>query len=449
MSKSLSMVWVIVLAAACHPASHGPGVADAGPPVSEDQARALRLACTFSAGALPAETLATAAPRGEQIPLDHILLVMQENRSFDELYSGLADAGVRTADPGASNPDADGGGVARYHEASYCVADTEHGWAGAHQEWDEGANDGFVLANAPDGARAMGYYDESDLGFDYALARAFAISDMHFSSVLGPTWPNRMYFFGATSWGLVSNDLPPVDDPQGHRYPNLFEALSAAGVSWKVYSEGAPSVAMLVAVYAEHQAQFLPLSAYFDDLDAGALPQVAWVEANYGSGAAQDDEHPPGDIQLGEQFVSRVVQALMGSAAWARSALLLTYDENGGLYDSVPPPSACPPDALPPRLAPGDPDAGFDRYGFRVPLIAISPFARPGYVSHAVSDHTSLVRFVEARFGLPALTHRDANADPLLDLFDFSHPQPAPALPEPQIDTAQLSQCEAQFPPTQ
>jgi phospholipase C len=125
--------------------------------------------------------------------------------------------------------------------------------------------------------------------------------------------------------------------------------------------------------------------------------------------------------------------------------MFITYDEAGGLYDHVPPPPACPPDATPPAQ---DGDlGGFDRYGFRVPLFVVSPFARARFVSHAVHSHASLLRLIEAKHGIPALTARDANSDALLDMFDFAAPPfaTAPDFPEPPIDQAKLEECRARY----
>src|SRR5262249_52911695 len=156
------------------------------------------------------------------------------------------------------------------------------------------------------------------------------------------------------------------------------------------------------------------------DAAAGTLPQVSYVDPAFILG--EDDEHPPTNIQLGQAFIAKVLNAVMTSPAWKRTAVIVTYDEHGGYYDHVPPPPACPPDAIPPSLQPNDTQARFDRYGVRVPLVVVSPYARKHFVSHRVYDHTSILRFIETRFDLPALTARDANADPLLDLFDFKKP---------------------------
>jgi phospholipase C len=152
-----------------------------------------------------------------------------------------------------------------------------------------------------------------------------------------------------------------------------------------------------------------PLTQLFTDLADGTLPRVSFVDV---SGA--QDEHSVADVQLGEAFFRRLVLALFHSPQWPSTALFYTYDEAGGFFDHVPPPAACVPDG---RAA----NAAFDRMGFRVPLLVVSPWARAGHVSHLVHEATSITRFIELLFDLPAMTARDANSDALLDMFDFDH----------------------------
>ena len=185
---------------------------------------------------------------------------------------------------------------------------------------------------------------------------------------------------------------------------------------------------------------------------AGTLPQVAFVDAIFGHDkSTQNDEHPPADIQFGQQFVSQIVQALLASPQWKASALFFTYDEHGGYYDHLAPPPACKPDAIEPVLPAGDTTGGhFDRYGVRVPMVVVSPFARRGFTSHAVYDHTSITRFIEAKFRLPALTARDANADALMEMFDFANPPfmtPPVLAPAPDPDPNGISDCVGTFGP--
>jgi phospholipase C len=435
--------------------------------LSASQARAARAACQFTAGAKPSQTLAATDPKGAQIPIDHIVLMMQENRSFDAYFSHLTVPGqtVEAASDDATNPDPSGVPIQRFHWTAatasngnpdgldyYCFSDTDHGWDQTHNEYDNGALDGFVRTNYDDGdgRRSMGYYDESDIPYYYALARAFAISDHHFCSVLGPTWPNRFFYWAGTAYGLVDNLFPPPTDPTGKPYPNLFSELSDAGVSWKVYAEDLPSPDLFSSVIANDQSNIISIDQFYVDAQNGQLPSVSVVEGTDSGRGENVDEHPPQDMQVGEAFVAKVANALMASPSWKKSALFITYDEHGGEYDHVVPPPACAPDDIPAQLgAPGDTfKAGFDRYGFRTPLFVVSPYARHGFVSHEVVDHTSITRFVETRFNLPAMTGRDANAWPLLDMFDFAHPDDTvPSLPEAPIDTAQRQQCLTDYPP--
>ena len=413
--------------------------------VTEEQRAAERAAFKFKAGALPVDTLATDAPHGDKMPVDHIILIMQENRSFDSYYSKLQMPGLDVAALDATNPDAQGAPVSRFHQTSYCFRDTAHGWNPTHAEWNDGKMDGFVKANDPEGNRAMGYFDETDIPYYYALAKTFSISDKHFCSVLGPTWPNRMFYFTGTSFGLNTNVLPPAADPSGNPYPNIFTRLAAANVSWKVYAQGLPTPAILTATYADYIDRFVPQDQYFADLANGTLPSVAFIDNAISPGSNGSDEHPPADMQVGQLANSKLIAALMKSSAWARSVLFITYDEHGGLYDHVAPPAAVPPDDIVSSLV-AEP-LKFDHLGIRVPLLAVSPYAKRGHVTHHVTDHTSITRFVEARFDLPALTARDANAEPPFDMFDFAHPDTSiPVLPDAVINSAELRRCMQLFP---
>src|SRR5207302_6084337 len=178
------------------------------------------------------------------------------------------------------------------------------------------------------------------------------------------------------------------------------------------------------------------------DAASGILPHVAFIDPIlYAPNNVENDEHPPSNVQVGEQFAAQVIDALFKSPNWSSSALFLTYDEHGGFFDHVAPPSAVAPDTIPPNLAPGDAPGLFDRYGFRVPNTVISPYSKPHSVSHVVNDHTSILKFIETRFGLPPLTARDAAANGMLEYFDFSKASFAtpPSLPPAPIDQAQLA----------
>ena len=327
-------------------------------------------------------------------------------------------------------------------------ADLAHGWDAVHRQIDSGKMDGFTATNVdptdPTGSRAMARYGPGDLPFYYALARTFGIGDRYFSSVPGPTYPNRYYLVAGTSFGHIDNTFPPAN---GWTQKTVFEELDAAHVSWKIYNSQASVESTLFQYVREHAAgHVVGMPQYFADAAAGKLPQVSFVEpAFFGTVEEQSDEHPPANPQLGQQFSAKVVNALMHSPNWPTSGFFQTWDEHGGSYDHVPPPAAPKPDDIAPIRSPGDAPAAFDRYGVRVPVLVVSPWSRPHYVSHVVHDHTSILRTIEIRFGLRALSRRDAAAEPMTEFFDFSHPAYAtpPKVPAATIDPRGAAQCLA------
>lgn len=454
------LAWLFVLAACSSAPEEEPPGPPPGPPEwnrevtppSDAEAEQQRAACGYQAGMLPAETQGASHPNGADIPIDHILIVMMENRSFDHYFQklpeqGQADADVAPAD--FTNPDPDGQPVGLFHDESYCFVDTAHGWDASHLQVNDGAMDGFVLTNEGhhelpahgtlemlSGTRAMGYYDASDLPFYYFLANEFAIGDRYFASVRGPTWPNRMYLFAASSFGLKSNEIAIADK-------TLIDYLDLRQIDWKLYHSTTATYGMFADKYVEQikSGRIVLFDEYFADLAAGTLPQVAFVEPGVAREAYDaNDEHPPAIMQIGQRWAAEVIDALMKSQHWERSALFLTYDEHGGLYDHVAPPPACAPDAM---------SADFDHLGIRVPFMVVSPYAKRHHVSHRVYDHTSIVRFVEARFVMPALTGRDANAEAPWDMFDFANPPnlTTPAFALPEVDAGKLAACAAIFEP--
>jgi len=438
-----------LLAAAC--GSDPPAPSCKGAPAS------CRASCGYGAGDLASATVADVLPK--QLPVDHVVLVMQENRTFDHYFSSLTVPGqtVDGAAPDATNPDPVNPGqtIARFHQTALCFDNPAESWDDVHREIDGGQLDGFTTeagredpTGDPSGTRAMGYYDETDLPYYYALARAFAISDRHFSSVQANSWTNRLFYMAGTSYGVTSNVIPLQRDADGKLLPNLFTRLDDAGITWGFYVQDLPTLAILTVTYSMDDSHVLPFDQFFTDAAAGNLPQVTFVEGTDLQGGASPDEDPPADIEVGQQMVAGIVNAVMTSPQWPHTAMFLTYDEQGGFYDHVPPPAACAPDDTPPMLGSGGVEAAYDQLGLRVPLFAISPYAKRGYVSHETTDHTSVLRFVEALFHLPALTHRDANAVPPFDMFDFEHPDlSVPTLPMPAVDQAKLSACMSKYPP--
>ncbi len=429
-------------------------------PPPDEEAAAKRAACAYGAGALPAETQGASHPNGAEIPIDHIIILMQENRSFDHYFQKLPEYGqpdVEVALPSFTNPDLSGRPVPIFHQTSYCFADTLHTWADVHAQIDGGRMDGFVTTSegvvedplpkgSPpallSGTRAMGYYDETDLPFYYWLASEFSIADHYHASVPGPTIPNRLFGYAATSFGATRNEVVQAS-------LTIFDNLDLRGVSYRIYADPTPGARVYAAALERRESLIVPTSQLADDVLRGDLPAVVFVDPVLGHHGYQlYDEHPAAMAQEGERWVARVIDALTKSPLWSSSALFLTYDEHGGLFDHVPPPPACVPDRRRPRLGPGDPPGtGFETLGVRVPLIVVSPFAKRHFVGHHVYDHTSLLRFIEARFVLPAMTGRDANAEAPWEMFDFGDPPhaAAPTVAIPTPDPARVAVCKAAF----
>lgn len=350
------------------------------------------------------------------MPLDHIVVIMQENHSFDNYFGKLNKpkfygSEIDGVTDELSNPDWFGRSVRMHHETQTSVLDTFHDWNSEHFLWNKGKNNNFVKLN---GERSMGYYEETELGFYYELANKYAVADRYFCSVLGPTFPNRFFLIAGTAFGHISNDYPKNADDFNQK--TIFDTLDEYGVSWRYYADWDGYLKLFGKLYKKDRSKIAKLSDYETDLANGTLPHVVFLESK----DDVEDEHPPANIQKGQAWVEARVKALMASSAWESSALFLTYDENGGLFDHVPPPEACAPDSTVPQLNSEAESGGYDRYGFRVPFVAVSPYVKSHFVSHQVYDHTSILKFIETKFNLPALTERDANANDLTDLFDFS-----------------------------
>jgi phospholipase C len=360
-----------------------------------------------------------------------------------------------------ANLDPDGVSVPIFRDTTYCFVDPEHGWDAVHAQIHGGLMDGFVTSNDAThetpipgipldmmrGNRAMGYYEKADIPFAYWAAEHFALADHYHASVPGPTWPNRMYLYAASSFGRTDNSFPEDVDA------TLMDYLTLRGVPWTIYRSETPCYGIFAdrIVTALRDGRVVDLDQFYTDAAAGNLPAVAFVDAGFSLNDAnaytQEDEHPPAIMEFGQRATAKVVDALEKSPQWKRSAMFITYDEHGGLFDHVVPPRACPPDDRKPENA--QPGEAFDMLGIRVPLIVVSPYAKKGYVAHDVYDHTSIVRFIEARFTMPALSNRDANAEAPWEVFDFAgspNAQP-PAVPIPVVDPEKQSACKQLWDP--
>jgi phospholipase C len=414
----------------------------------------------------------------------HIVVLMMENHSFDNYLGvlGRGDGLPLDADgkPNASNPTTGGEPIASRHSTTTKQHSRvpSQSWAASHEQWANGSNDGFVRSaqrQRPDvhPGVAMGYWNDVDLPFYYGLARAFPVADRWFSSCLGPTFPNRRFLVAGTAHGLTTDRIThtfdhPADGtvfdlfashriswanyhPIPHLGPSLKRALGVhglrlsrrAGGKMKDLARRVHNVDAEAKSFLQFTADAYPLGIlryiahvhsierFMGDAGAGRLPSVSIVDPDF----HESSEENPQDIQEGEAFAARVINAVMSGAGWLHTLLIWVYDEHGGYYDHVPPPAAVEPDDQP--IESGGPWR-FDRYGFRVPAVLVSPYARPNYVSHVVHDHTSILKLIETKWNLPPLTRRDAEADNLLDSLDLSGP-PAfarpPNLPAPALNS--------------
>ena len=371
-------------------------------------------------GSLPYPDLTIGTDTIPQI--EHIIVLMMENHSYDNRLGMLRRPGADGfrlglgGKPTATNPYGDGRIQHAFRMPTTCQNGTvTQEWGNSHIQYDNGKMDGFVLTSK---AESMGYWQEQDQPFYYSLARTFPIADRYFCSVLGQTYPNRRYLLAATSIGQVNDTLPSLTDyPAGG---TIFDQLDKYGITWKDYYTTLPSVELFPPLYFKNNGtKVVPIAGFFTDAAAGTLPNYCLVEPDY---ETQSEENPQ-NIAAGEAFAASVINAVMGGPGWDKTVLLWTYDEHGGYYDHVPPPAAIAPDSIPPAVPAGQSVYdGFGRYGFRVPFALVSPWARPNYVSHRVFDHTSILKLVESKWNLPALTYRDANANAMLDMLELRFP---------------------------
>jgi phospholipase C len=413
-----------------------------------------------------------------QNSVNHIIFLMQENRSFDAYFGKLDDfrasAGQgRNADDLETVftvPADDGTMISNFHLTTGCIFNTTAAWNeswGDMNRFDSPAGplllDGFVhtagiqaqLDGEADtkGIRAMGFYDGNDLPAPYSLATQFATSDRFYAPAPVQTEVVRLWSMAATSQGFVH---PPAEGSGFLNATTIFQLLDKAGISWKIYSVDIGGDGKLITTLRKfhpyglnQESRIVPIDQYFTDLKNGTLPQFAYIEPAFISGR---DEHPGQGTQIeaGAQFAANLIRELMNSTSWKDSIFIETFDEGGGLFDHVGPmidgqpiqalstgqagqvvgPGVYPTDAtaqhvpspdgiLPRDLNPGDPNGDFTRTGFRVPLIIASPFAKSGFISHTPMDYTAVLKLVEQRFNLPSLTKRDAAQPDMLEFFDF------------------------------
>jgi phospholipase C len=396
------------------------------------------------AGALPADLLpspvgaARAArsglPSPRNMPVDTFVVLMMENRSFDHYFGSFPGADGRNA--GLAYPDSLG-----VMHPTHALApdfqgcgfgDPNHEWEGARVEYNNGKLDGFYKASDE---YALGYYLERDLPFIAAAAREFTLYDRYFASLLGPTWPNREYMHSAQSGGNKANASPQdavaayVAGQGLYEWETIWDRLLQQGISCAYYHSDQP----FIGVFGKRFVGITrPVAEFYADAAAGQLPHVAFVDPPFLDGAGGDglsgDEHPHGDIRIGQAFMSDVAHAFINSPQFRRGAMFINYDEWGGFFDHV------SPIFVPDDRSSSNLDDNFGITGFRIPGVAISPYAPRHTVSHMSVTHESILKLISYRFGLGDLNTRHRYASNIGLSFAWDKPDfTAPSLPSPTV----------------
>jgi phospholipase C len=396
------------------------------------------LCAVAAAGGLP-----VAAARGADppptTPIEHFVVLMQENHSFDNYFGtypgadGIPEGACMPIDPGRGRQ---GGCVPPFHLGSRRVQDTPLGNSTriAGRQYNGGRMNGFISAFTAEAGTfepaVMGYYDDREIPYYWNVANEYVLFDRFFASSAGGTLRNHLFWTAAAPGELEGGGVPGGGF---RRLRTIFDRLEQRGISWKFYVENYdPRITYRSRWSGRQRAQVLrvpllgvprvvndprlsakvvDLSEYYEDLERGTLPAVAYIAPSGSS------EHPPGDVKAGQRLVRTLISALMRSEAWRSSAFMWTYDSSGGWYDHV----------RPPKLDNA-------RLGFRVPALLVSPYARRGVVDSTPLDFAAIARFIERNWGLEPLTRWDAGAGSLIHSLDFSRPPREPELVSPARD---------------
>jgi phospholipase C len=418
-----------------------------------------------------------AAVQQSAIPIKHLVFIVQENHSYDNYFGTYPGAnGIPPGTtmpmnpnassmmmvapfhlnantpvsiigdelpPGVSSPAAiaSPNDTAPFHLPASTRVDVSSAWYAAHLAYDQGRMDGFVYAQDYynlNGTMAMGYYDRTDLPYYWDYADNYVLADNFYSSLMGPSLPNHLYIASGTSGGIVGNSgqtLTSGGTGVGQldlTWATLAEELTNSSVTWAWYTGESPPVAgtvwnvlPLFDYFQRHfqtlQTHDLDTHVFIDALANGSLPSVSWITPGgweprttpTACVGADVSEHPPARQDCGMDYVASLVNAVMQSKYWQDTAIVVTWDDYGGFYDHVAPPTR-------------------DTYGsgFRVPTLIISPWARHGYVDHTAYEFGSMLKMTEELFHVSSLNQTDAQANDMLNAFDFAQ-TPQPPLVEP------------------
>jgi phospholipase C len=356
---------------------------------------------------------------GNSTPIQHIVILFQENHAFDNYFGTYPGANGLNATIALPIENGSNATVSPFHLSSLQEPSLDNSQGAARVAYDNGSMDGFVSAEHTNGT--MGYYDSRDIPYYWDYASQFVLMDNFFTSMMGPSLPNHLYLIAGQS-GNVTGDSQNIK----LNFPVIMDELDSRGITWKYYSGFAPHLNFTVfnsmnplSAFASFQnnssrlQNLAPNKAFQYDVRNGTLPNVTWVMPL----GSQDEEGGSSSVTAGEHYVVSTINTIMQSKYWNSTAIFVTWDDWGGWYDHVAPPQV-------------------DSFGlgFRVPCLVISPYAKQGYVDHTQADFTSILKFIETDYSLPPLTSRDAAASSMQEAFDFSQAPRTPfILPGPYV----------------
>lgn len=345
-------------------------------------------------------------------PIEHVIVIVQENHTFDNYFGTYPGANGITNSTNV--PDAPGSN--RYLHPFHLTNDTSrhdlcHSWGCAHAAYDNGSMDGFF--SAENSSSTLGYYDYRDIPYYWDYASQFVLMDNYFSSEMSQSFPNHIYLLAGQADGVTANKYNLTLN-----FNSVLDELNSKSITWKYYAGGfgATNGWNPVPAFTSYKSNSISFyrhmafpSTFTTDISNSSLtlPSVVFIMP----GNSQESEHPPNDVKAGEHRVVGIINSVMQSPYWNSTAIFLTWDDYGGWYDHVAPPQV---DAY--------------GYGFRVPCLIISPYAKQGFIDHTLADHTSILKFIEAVFGLPSLAQRDSKANNLMEAFDFMQSPRAPLI---------------------
>ena len=386
--------------------------------------------CSTSGRSHPGASTGVPLPKPADAPFDTVVVLMLENRSFDHLLGWIPGANGRQT--GLLYPDLHQHSVPTVALGDNTQAcgdkDPAHDWQSMVKHYNGGKCDGWLQTQFTGDQFPIGYYSKAQVPILSTLAENYTLFDAYHCSLLAATWPNRMYQLCAATDIDETGFFPGAGSPRPSDIQlSIFDRVAQAGLTAGYYHWGEPMTGLFKS--KRYDGITYPIERFYTDAAAGRLPNVTFVEPDYTTVSeflgTSNDYHPHGDIEVGEAYVARVYNTLRTSPQWHRMVMVINFDENGGFYDHVVPPTVTDNNVNP---NPG-PHPDYSRLGFRVPCIAVGPFAPQKIETAGPYEHCSVLRMIEWRWGLPPMSARDANAKNLADALDFSNDRAAVQLP--------------------